>query len=35
MSVIFRSINPKNNKLVKTFEAISYKELDEKIDQAY
>ena len=35
MSVAFRSINPKNNKLVKTYEAISSVELESKIDSAY
>lgn len=35
MSTVFRSINPKNNKLFRTFEAISYKDLDEKIEKSY
>ena len=35
MSVAFRSINPKNNKLYRTFEAISNTELEGKIDRSY
>ena len=35
MSVAFKSINPKNNKLYRTFEAISNKEVDQVIDRSY
>ena len=35
MSVVFRSVNPKNNKLYRTFEAISNKELDVKLERSY
>ena len=35
MSVVFKSINPKNNKLHRTFEAIPYKDLDGVIDRSY
>ena len=35
MSVIFRSINPKNNKLHRTFEAVSNKELEQVLDRSY
>ena len=35
MSVTFRSINPKNGKLHRTFEAITNKELDGHIDRSY
>ena len=35
MTSVFRSINPTSNKLFKTYETISYKELDQKIDQSY
>ena len=35
MSAIFRSVNPKNNKLMRTFETISGLELERKIDRAY
>jgi succinate-semialdehyde dehydrogenase/glutarate-semialdehyde dehydrogenase len=35
MTTVFRSINPKNNRLFRTFEAISYKELDIKIEASY
>ena len=35
MSVAFKSINPKNNKLYRTFEAISNKELETVIDRSY
>ena len=35
MSVTFRSINPKNGKLHRTFEAISNRELDAFVDRSY
>ena len=35
MSVAFRSINPKNNKIHRTFEAISSRDLDAKIERSY
>ena len=35
MTTVFRSINPKNNRLLRTFEAITYKELDNTIDASY
>lgn len=35
MSVLFRSINPKNNKLYRTFEAVSNKDLEAQIDRSY
>jgi acyl-CoA reductase-like NAD-dependent aldehyde dehydrogenase len=35
MSVAFKSINPKNGKIYRTFEAISAKELETKIDFSY
>ena len=35
MSVTFRSINPKNNKLFRTFEAIGGNELEKHIDRSY
>jgi len=35
MSIAFKSINPKNNKLYRTFEAITHKELDETIKRSY
>ena len=35
MSVAFKSINPKNNKLYRTFEAISNKEVEQVIDRSY
>jgi len=35
MTTVFRSINPKNNKLAKTFEAISNTALEKKIDRSY
>ena len=35
MSVAFRSINPKNNKLHRTFEALSNRELETVIDRSY
>ena len=35
MSAIFKSINPKNNKLHRTFEAIPYKDLDGVIERSY
>ena len=35
MSTLFRSVNPKNNKLMRTFETISGRELDGKIDRSY
>ena len=35
MSAIFRSINPKNNKLHRTFEAVSSIELESLIDRSY
>jgi succinate-semialdehyde dehydrogenase/glutarate-semialdehyde dehydrogenase len=35
MSVIFKSINPKNNKLHRSFEAMPYKDLEGVIDRSY
>jgi len=35
MSVTFRSINPKNNKLHRTFEAITNRELEQVVDRSY
>ena len=35
MSAVFRSINPKNNKLHRTFEAVSSKDLEGLIDRSY
>ena len=35
MSAVFRSINPKNNKLHRTFEAVSSKDLESLIDRSY
>lgn len=35
MSIAFRSINPKNNKLYRTFEAIGNNELEKHIDRSY
>ena len=35
MSAIFRSINPKNNKLHRTFEAVGSKDLESIIDRSY
>lgn len=35
MSVAFRSINPKNNKLHRTFEAITNRELDLTLERSY
>ena len=35
MSVVFKSINPKNNKLHRTFEAISNKDLESTIERSY
>jgi len=32
MSAAFKSINPKNGKILRTFEAISMKELETKIE---
>jgi len=35
MSIAFRSINPKNNKLYRTFEAIGNNELEKSIERSY
>lgn len=35
MSIAFRSINPKNNKLHRTFEAISNSDLEKALDRSY
>lgn len=35
MSVVFKSINPKNNLLHRTFEAIPNKKLDDVIERSY
>jgi succinate-semialdehyde dehydrogenase / glutarate-semialdehyde dehydrogenase len=35
MAAIFKSINPKNNKLHRTFEAVSNKDLDGVVDRSY
>ena len=35
MSIAFRSINPKNNKLYRTFEAIGNNELEKCIERSY
>ena len=35
MSVVFKSINPKNGKIYRTFESITSKELETKIDFSY
>lgn len=35
MSIAFRSINPKNNKLFRTFEAMSSNDLEKSIERSY
>ena len=35
MSVIFKSVNPKNGKLYRTFESISGKEIESAMDRSY
>jgi len=35
MSVVFRSVNPKNNKIHKTFEALTSASLESKVDRSY
>ena len=35
MSIIYRSVNPKNNKLFKTYETISNKAIEKHIETSY
>ena len=35
MSILYRSVNPKNNKLLKTYETISNQAVEKHIESSY